>query len=90
MKVTINMTEGFYTWISREAFTIDTQDYPELQGMTKEEVISYIEENSDSMMHNEWDQTMWDAAQEMDVLRDKITDDEYNLNVEVEDDDEEE
>ena len=52
--------------------------------MNEEEVIEYIQENNGAMIHKEWDQTMWEAAQEMDVMRDKITNDSYEIKVEVE------
>ena len=83
MKVNIRMTESYTTYVIRDSFTIDTDDYPELKGMRETEMLQYIHENSDSMEHKEWEQTLWDVASEMDVLRDKIIDDVNELWVEA-------
>ena len=77
------MTESYSTYVIRDSFTIDTDDYPELEGMSETEMLQYINENSDEMEHKEWGQSLREAAGEMDVLRDKITDDVNELWVEA-------
>ena len=83
-KIKIRMVESYSTYVVRDSFTIDSKDYPELDGLNEEEVIEYIQENNGAMIHKEWDQTMWEAAQEMDVMIDKITNDSYEIKVAVE------
>ena len=83
MKINIRMTETYTTYVIRDSFTIDTDDYPELQGMSEIEMMKYVHENSENIEHKEWEQSLWDAASEMDVLRDKITDDTREFHVEA-------
>jgi len=45
MKIRINVEETFTTTITRESMEIDTNDYPELEGMTEDEVSDYIDNN---------------------------------------------
>jgi len=83
MKINIRMTESYTTYVIRDSFVIDTDDYPELQGMSEVDMMKYVHENSETMEHKEWEQSLWDAASEMDVLRDKITDDTHDFHVEA-------
>jgi hypothetical protein len=83
MKINIRMTESYTTYVIRDSFVIDTDDYPELQGMSEVDMMKYVHENSETMEHKEWEQSLWDAASEMDVLRDKITDDTRDFHVEA-------
>ena len=46
MEITLRMIETYSTFISRESLTINTDDYPELQGMTEEEAKDYISSNA--------------------------------------------
>jgi hypothetical protein len=46
-------------------------------------MLKYIHENSDSIEHKEWEQTLREAAGEMDAIRDKILDDINELHVEA-------
>ena len=83
MKINIRMTETYTTYVIRDSFTIDTDDYPELEGMSEIDMMKYVHENSENIEHKEWEQSLWDAASEMDVLRDKITDDVSEFHVEA-------
>ncbi len=83
MRINIRMTESYTTYVIRDSFVIDTDDYPELQGMSEVDMMKYVHENSETMEHKEWEQSLWDAASEMDVLRDKITDDTRDFHVEA-------
>ena len=83
MRINIRMTESYTTYVIRDSFVIDTDDYPELQGMSEIDMMKYVHENSENIEHKEWEQSLWDAASEMDVLRDKITDDTRDFHVEA-------
>jgi hypothetical protein len=83
MRINIRMTESYTTYVIRDSFVIDTDDYPELQGMSEIDMMKYVHENSENIEHKEWEQSLWDAASEMDVLRDKITDDTREFHVEA-------
>lgn len=45
MKLKLFVEETFTTTITRESFEIDTDDYPELQGMSEDEISDYIDNN---------------------------------------------
>lgn len=80
---TVCATESYCSYIIREDITIDVNDYPELEGMTDEEIVEYIEQNSETMYKNgEEDYSLWDEMMEQDVVRDKITGEENGVIVE--------
>ena len=57
MKLKIQLSEGYHTWILKKSIEIDTENYPELQGMEKEQVLEYLKENSDNMDFNDGEKT---------------------------------
>ena len=50
-KIRIYQTEVQTTFVTREAVEIDTKDYPELDGMTSQEIVEYLKKNAYDM---EW------------------------------------
>ena len=46
MKIKIYAEESYTTTITREAMEIDTDNYPELEGMTEDEISEYIDNNA--------------------------------------------
>ena len=49
MKLKIYAVEDFRTIVFRDSIEIETDDYPELKGMSREEVEEYIRENATEM-----------------------------------------
>jgi hypothetical protein len=49
MKIKMYSVEEFKTIIFRESLEIETDNYPELNGMTEEEIKQYIKENATEM-----------------------------------------
>lgn len=45
MKLKLFVEETFTTTITRESFEIDTDNYPELQGMSEDEISDYVDNN---------------------------------------------
>ena len=45
MKLKLYVEETFTTTATREHIEIDTDNYPELEGMTEDEISDYIDEN---------------------------------------------
>lgn len=84
MKIKVYRTESYSTWVTREPVEIDTNDYPELEGMSKEEIEDYVKSNSYEMKPT--NDEYWDSLEmeinESDVRREKITDDDYGMIVE--------
>lgn len=42
----IRMTRSYNAWESYESIEINPEDYPELEGMSEEEILAYINENA--------------------------------------------
>lgn len=81
--VKIYQTEEYKTYIVREPITIDLDDYPELEGMTCEEIVDYLEGSSGDMKaQDEGYDSLSDQLIEQDILKDKIYGEEYSYKVE--------
>jgi len=82
-RVKIYQTESYVTYIVREPITIDLDDYPELVGMSNSEILDYLEDNVGDMMAQDDDYNcLSDELMEKDILKDKITGEEYSYVVE--------
>lgn len=81
MKINVYGTETFTTWLVREPVEIDTDNYPELEGKTQEEIREYIRENVYDMKptNDEWYESLGEELNEMDVRRDKIYNEETDV-----------
>jgi hypothetical protein len=76
MKINVYGTESFCTWVIREPVEIDTDNYPELEGMSEDEAKEYIRENaSDMAPTSDWAESLMDECLQSDVRREKINDD---------------
>lgn len=83
--IKVSMRESYVTFLFRGEVELDLDDYPELQGKTDEEITEYIYSNSSEMKAPEgfkYVDNLWDACMEMDVISDKIKNEEYDLDVE--------
>jgi hypothetical protein len=83
-KIKIYQTESYTTYIVREGITIDLDDYPELEGMTNEEIVDYLEGNSFEMkpQNDEFYESLSDELFEKDIIRDKVSGEEFSFRVE--------
>lgn len=81
MKLNVYGTESYVTWMVKEPIEIDTDNYPELEGKTLEEVKDYIRENIWDMKPTNEDhyESLGEELQDTDIRRDKI----YNEEVDV-------
>ena len=67
----------------KEPIEIDLDDYPELEGMTNEEIVGYLEGSSCDMKAQDEDyDSLSDQLIEQDILKDKIYNEEYSYKVE--------
>jgi len=81
-EISVRMTESYSTWIVRDSITIDTSNYPELEGMSEEDAQDYIQANLDEMKAPEgydYCGSLYEALMEQDVVRDKITDEDSEV-----------
>jgi hypothetical protein len=82
-KIKIYQTEEYVTYVVREPLIIDLDDYPELEGMGNEEVITYLEINSLDMKAQDTDNydSLSDELIEQYVIKDKIYNNEFSYRV---------
>ncbi len=83
-QIKIYQTESFTTYVVREGITIDLDDYPELEGMTNEEIVDYLGSNSCDMkpQNVEYYDSLSDELMDKDVIRDKISGEDFSYRVE--------
>ena len=75
MEINIYGTETYTTFVCREPIKINTENYPELEGMSEEEAKEYIRENAWEMKpseESEYYDSLGDELMQSDVSHDKI------------------
>ena len=84
-KIKVRITESYRTYVVRESIEINVEDYPELDGMSDEDIQDYIILNASDMKptNEEWYDSLYDELIGEDVIRDKITDEESEIIVEL-------
>jgi hypothetical protein len=80
--IAVFATEYYETSITREPVELTLADYPELEGMTVEEAINYVELNASDMASTNPDMydSLEDELNDMDIRRDKITNETQEIN----------
>lgn len=80
MEIKAQATEYFTTYIVRDELTINTEDYPELEGMSEEEAKDYIKWNAcDMYKEGEDSYSLWDELLDQDIVKNKISGDETEV-----------
>ena len=81
MKINVYATESYTTWMVREPIEIDTDNYPELEGKTEEEIKEYIRENYYEMKptNEEWYGDLGEELTQQDIRRDKIYNEDMSI-----------
>ena len=74
--ISVRMVEYYNTMLVKEPVEINVEDYPELNGMSGDEMKEYIASNASEMKptNEEWYDSLYDELIGEDVVRDKITD----------------
>jgi hypothetical protein len=79
----IRMSKSYMVYELYDTIEINKEDYPELEGLTDEEALQYLDENK-------WDFKLNDADEESlggefefnrDIVKDKFTREEYELHL---------
>ena len=72
--IAVFATEYYETSITREPVELNLEDYPELEGMSPEQAIDYVESNAWEMKPTDdgYD-SLAEQLNDMDIRRDKIT-----------------
>jgi hypothetical protein len=82
MEINVYGTESYNTFVCRTPITINTENYPELEGMSEEDAKEYIRENAWDMSPSEESDVYGSLGEELmesDVSHDKITDEETSI-----------
>jgi len=82
--IVVRMVEYYNTMLVKEPVEINVEDYPELNGMTEEEMQEYISENWSDMKptNEEWYESLWEECNQAEIVREKITNNEFECNFE--------
>jgi hypothetical protein len=80
-KINVYGTESYSTFICREPIEIDTDNYPELKGMTEDEMKEYIRSNAYEMkpVDGEYYENLEEELLAMDISHDKIYGEEVGI-----------
>ena len=80
--IAVFATEYYETSITREPVELNLADYPELEGMTTEEAIDYVESNAWEMVSSNPDmyESLGEELNDMDIRRNKITNETQEIN----------
>lgn len=82
MRILIKQIENFRTRLVRESITIDTKDYPELEGKTIEEIREHILEYGVEMkppFELGWEDDLMSAIENQEVAWDEFYDQESDI-----------
>ena len=82
--ITVRMVEYYNTMLVKGPVEINVEDYPELNGMSEEEMQEYISENWSDMKptNEEWYESLWEECNQAEIIREKITNNEFECNFE--------
>ena len=79
--IAVFATEYYETSITREPVELNLADYPELEGMSQDEAINYVELNAWEMKSTDDDyDSLAEQLNDMDIRRDKITNETQDIN----------
>lgn len=84
--IKVGITESYTTYVYRGQIEINVDDYPELEGKSDDEIAEYIQNNASDMKAPEdydYADSLYDACIEMDIDSDKVTNEEYEIDVEI-------
>lgn len=73
--IEVRIIESYSTTLFREKITLNVSDYPELEGMSEDEIKDYILENASEMkaINDEYYNDLQEELLNQDVTREKIT-----------------
>jgi|688.fasta_scaffold1901861_2 hypothetical protein len=82
--VEVSVFESYTTYIRKKPLVINISDYPELAGMSEDEIQSYILENGRDMKPMDGDiyENLMEELNNQDIEWDKIDNEDYNIIVE--------
>lgn len=83
----IRMSKSYVVYELYDTIEFEKEDYPELEGMSDEEVVSYLEENMwDFVLDEETGESLGSEFEfNKDIIKDKQTNEEYAIHLLKED-----
>ena len=82
----IYLTESFQTQIIKGSIDIELSNYPELEGKTRDEILDYLNRNSQDMYltveDEEMDWSIYDVLSEQETVREKEKNYETHIHIE--------
>jgi len=81
-KIEIGLLEYSNRMLVHEKIEIDTDKYPELEGLNEDQILAYIKANAHKMNPTDetgWADSLYDELMEMDIVRDK----EYDYSTDI-------
>lgn len=82
--ITVFATEGYSVYIVKEPLELNIEDYPELEGMTTQEAIDYVESNAwDMKPTNEDYDSLAEELNDRDIRREKYNNESTEINGEA-------
>jgi len=83
----IYLTESFHTQIIKGTIDIEPSNYPELEGKTEDEILDYLNRNSQDMYltveDEEMDWSIYDVLSEQETVREKEKNYETHIYIEA-------
>ena len=85
MKIKIYLEESYTTTVTRGSIEIDSDNYPELNGMSEDEISNYIDDNVWEMkpINDDVYSSLGEEVSDQDVQYDNIGDETQTYYVEV-------
>jgi hypothetical protein len=85
MKLKIYVEETYTTTIIREAFEIDTEEYPDLEGLNEDEISDYIDNNVWDMVAIDRDiySSLAEQLSQATPENEDVSDEEYSFYIQV-------
>lgn len=79
--IEIRATESYSTFVVHDSIQLNVEDYPELEGMTEEEMKDYILSNASEMKptNDEYYSDLYEELLAQDVTREKITNEDSEI-----------
>ncbi len=79
----IRMTKSYTTYEIYDIIEINKDDYPELEGMSDEDALEYLNENMyEFKIKGSYESSLSDEFEfNKEIVKEKVTDDEYKLHL---------
>jgi len=75
----IRLSKSYRTYEVYDTIEFNPQDYPELEGMSDDEIIAYLNQNMDDFSVDGNNTLYEQFVYEGDLIRDKVFDEDYDI-----------